>query len=354
MSGRAFRSRTLPVGLYLGQRGIFVAQVTHDGRSGWRWSALYGRDYPESRADLMASPKAFRNFINETFREARCRGRNVISALPVNDLKIFSTRYTVPTGQDETQCLLRHLKERLREDLSRSVIDWLPIREAHDKSGETKSALVAVAYRDQVNAYLDLLVSAGCNPLALDIGPAALARLVRTSIPADKAYDVLLINFGRETTFLSMLWGRRLMLDRGVHFGETALIERIAQAFDLSDEEALRTFQRYGIDAREEMGAAIGEILHSALSELVREISRVLVYFASQTHGGAVSEIRILGALAECPGIADWLAKSLEAPVSLLDPLLVMNLQRENKPSSSIFERTGLAVAGGLALRGQV
>lgn len=352
MSGQVVGSRTLPIGFYLGQHGLSVAQVVHD-RRGWRWSALFGRDYPCPRAELLASPKRFRKFAAGTLKDAHCCGRAIVSALPIDELRILSASYSVTSGQDETQCLLRHLKERLREDLSRSVIDWMPIREGRDKAVGTKSALVAVARRDQVTDYLDLLVSAGLEPLALDIGPAALARLVRISMPSDKLSHVLLINFGREITFLSMLQGRRLMLDRGVSFGEASLVQTIARAFDLPDEDAAAMLQRYGVEGDDEMGAAIGDILKPAFSGLVREISRVLVYFASQTHGGAVNEIRILGTLSECPGVADLLARTLEAPVSLLDPATLLASTRPLSPPPSHFGQTGLAVAAGLSLRGQ-
>lgn len=340
--------RALPIGFYLGRRGLGVAQAERLGNNSLRWRALYGSVYPQPLEELLAAPREFRRFARATLRAAGCRGSAVVSALPVAKLRIVSTTYSINSGQSPDSALLHHLKDRLREDLAQCVIDWLPIRDAQEKAGDSRSALVAVARRADVVDYLDLLTGAGLEPHALDIGPAALARLVRVAAPADKQPNVLILNFGVDVSFLTVLWGRRLMLDRSISFGEGALIDTIAGAFDIPAAEAAELLHRHGVDGKDEMGAALAEILRSTFMDLVREISRVLVYFASQTHGGSVGEIRVLGVLAECPGVADFLARQLEAPVGFLDPFATLPLA---KLRGGELDRTGLAVAAGLALR---
>lgn len=291
--------------------------------------------------------------MEDLWKRARCQGKDVVTALAPWDLQMLSVSYNVPSGQNETQSLLKHLKDRMRQDLGESVIDWLPIRQGPNESMTTKSALVAVAPKSQVMSHLDLLVSAGLNPLAVDIGPAALARLVRVSLPVDKWPNVLLINFGREGSFISMLWGRRLMLDRGVGFGESLLVKVISRNLDLSEDEAADMLQRYGVDSSDEVGETISDMLQPEFAELVREISRILVYFAAQTHGGTMDEVRILGTLSEYPGMAEKLTQHLQVPVTLLDPGSILKFSAKAKAPDALFGGTSLAVAAGLALRGR-
>lgn len=340
----AIGSRT-SIGFDLASERLNLAQVVRHGKA-WRWRAAAAIPYPHGRTELLKDPAAFRRLVQNALHSHGFKGRQVVSVLPPGDLQVVSIDYSTSNGQDDTATLLRTLRERFKGGLDDSVVDILPIRRPPESN--LRSAVVAVARRDKVLAHLDLLTSAGLEPQAVDIGPASLARLARAVVTGDPRANLLLINFGRDNTYLSLLWGRRLMFDRSLAFGERRLADTLSRNLDLPLERALELLCRHGLDsAGGEIGETITELLQPDFQQLAHEVNRVLIYFASQTHGGAVDGIYLAGSIARHPGAAAHIGRMLGMPVHILNPWQLPG----SNPDDVIDPPAGMAVAAGLALR---
>jgi Tfp pilus assembly PilM family ATPase len=215
-----------------------------------------------------------------------------------------------------------------------------------------------------VLAYLDLLTGAGLDVAALDIGPAALVRLVCHagaihSSDFPRSPNVLLINFGAESSFVTVIWGRRLMLDRAVDFSERRLFTRLQQVLEMP--EALVISVLYpqasnthtNTDEQAATDQMVLEVLHPEIASLLQEINKTLVYTASKTRGKSVDMIYLAGRVARYPGLLRSLEAQLQIPVSLLDPAAVFASEKHPLSIDNHLESmTGLALTTGLALRG--
>jgi type IV pilus assembly protein PilM len=335
-----------PIGFDLASERLNLAQASLY-KGGWHWRAIAALPYPGGRSEMLGNPAAFRTLVQTTLHEHGFRGRRVVSVLPPGDLQVISIDYTTTNGQDDTAVLLRTLKERFKSTLDDTVLDILPVRRPRDSN--LRSAVVALAPRNRVLAHLDLLTAAELEPEAIDIGPAALARLARAVVTGDPRANLLLINFGTENSYFSLLWGRRLMFDRSLAIGEKRLAGTLASNLDLSLERALALLRKHGLNSHgDEIAETIGELLQPDFQYLALEVNRVLIYFASQTHGGAVEGIYLAGSIARLPGAADFLCRLLSMPVQVLNPWKIPG----SEASKIIEPPTGMAVAAGLALRG--
>ena len=334
-----------PIGFDLASERLNLAQVAPHGKA-WRWRAAAAIPYPNGRAELLGDPVAFRRLVQDALRNHGFKGRRVVSVLPPGDLQVVSIDYATANGQDDTATLLRTLRERFKGGLDDAVVDILPIRRPPESN--LRSAVVAVAPRDKVLAHLDLLTAAGLDPQAVDVGPAALARLARAVVVGDPRANLLLINFGTEHTYLSLLWGRRLMFDRSLPFGEKRLAATLSRNLDLLPERALELLRRHGLgNTGGEIGETITELLQPDFQQLAHEVNRVLIYFASQTHGGAVDGIYVAGSVARLPAAATHIGRLLGMPVHVLNPWQLPG----SNPEEVIEPPAGMAVAAGLALR---
>lgn len=337
--------RPPPIGFDLASERLNLAQLAGNGDA-IRWRAVAGLPYPIPREQLFADPAAFRRFVNDGLRSHGFRGRRVVSVLPPGELDVISVDYTTPNGQDDTATLLRTLKDRFKNGLDDAVVDVLPIRRPPESN--LRSAVVAVAPRARVLAHLDLLQAADLEPQAVDIGPAALARLARAVVTGDPRANLLIVNFGTRHSYLTLLWGRRLMFDRSTQFGENLLAETLARNLDLPPERALALLRKHGL-ARggDELTDTIAELLQPDFQRLAQEVARVLIYFASQTHGGSVDAIHICGSVARLQGAAEFIGRLLAMPVQVLDLW--------HMPGSAevpvVEPPAGMTVAAGLALR---
>lgn len=314
--------------------------------------------YEGTRAELIADPKRLKTMLRDAFKQHPFRGNAVISCLGADELRIFPVAYAAVEGRDDAASISLELRERLKDELDESVIDFLPVRNADGDAGR-RDALVAVAARSAVLSHLNLLESAGLRVSALDIGPAALARLVSFVNDADdreKYPNVLLINFGRERSHLSVVWGRRLVLDRAVEFGESVLVERIARVLSMSDEMARHLLQEKGLDgggaAGDDLARTLFDVLRADFASLAAEVNETLSYTASRSRGRGIDQVYLLGSVGRYPGIGALVQEMLSVPVDVLNPFSAFR----SRPSAADLELikpiAGIALACGLALRG--
>lgn len=314
--------------------------------------------YPVARADLLAAPAELARFVGAALASGPFNGRRVISALPPAEVRILPLTLPVAPGQSEAQAVAKAASEQLGVDAANAVLDYYPIRGA-DGDASGRQVLVAAADKTRVLAYLAMLESARLQPVALDIGPAAIARLLATIHGSDIGRSTLLLNFGAARSFVTVIWGRRLMLDREIDFGEEQLAAALAAALDLPQATATSLLREHGIGGRAAGGEhadlrrAIDEVLHPACLALADELAHTQVYVASRTRGSTISRVYLNGSLARYPDIQARIGELIDVPVHLLDPFDAFGAREKN---DEVRDDDGIgraiALAAGLALRG--
>lgn len=327
--------------------------------------------YPCARELLLADPVKLKAFVRGSIASAPFSGRRVYSALSPADVRILPLTLQVAPGQQERQAVAKAVREHVGGPLSEAVVDYYHVRSI-DGEGPEKQVLVALAQQPRVLAYLDMLRSAGLEPVSLDIGPAALARLLAAMQAEDYGQSVLLINFGVAKSFLTVVWGRRLMIDREIDFGELQLIDKLARSLALTPEIARALLHEHGIGAREQgrrdtgvaeldVGRTIREILHPEFAVLSEELTRTQVYVASRTRGSSISRVYLNGSAARYPNIQIRIQELIGLPVEILNPFNAFATVASVVSGASVSPVTpaggelmqGIALAAGLALRGR-
>ncbi len=358
--GRRLRSSPArPIGAdFAASRLNLVQAELQDGR--WRLRAASSLPYPMPREALLGAPKELARFVDAALAQAPFQGRRVVSALPPADVRILPLTVHVAAGQSEAQAVGRAVSEQLGERAGQHVIDYYQVRGA-DMDGGERQVLVAAAPKDRVLAYLATLEHARLEPVALDIGPAAIGRLLATLHGSDVGQSVALLNFGSGKSYLTVIWGRRLMLDREIAFGEDMLAAAVATALDLPPDTAASLLRQHGIGGRRaladdgphsELRRAIRAILHPACQALSDELAHTQVYVASRTRGSSISRLYLNGSLARYPDIQARIGELIDVPVHLLDPLSAFSVS--DTALSSAPTSASLALATGLALRGGI
>jgi type IV pilus assembly protein PilM len=353
------------IGLDMGLDRLNLAQMEKiNGKVHIR--AIASIPYPCSREALQSNPKILKSLLKQAHATQPFKGNRVVSCLPIDQIKIITITYKRTEGQTDAEAVVAELRERYKAELDNLVVDFMTLRE-EESSNNQRDALVALAPRDKVLAYLDLLTNAGLNVDSLDIGPSALARLVSHTgaihVPEYPTLpNVLLINFGADSSFLSIIWGRRLMLDRPVEFSENRMFTRMKQVLDMPEELMMRllyeTIPNTDLDANlandkpNEINQMVIEVLRPEITLLLQEINKTLVYMASKTRGKSVDQIYITGRVARYPGILKYLREQLHVAVDILDPVEVFAAEKYRLNDHVLGTMPGIALTTGLALRG--
>jgi type IV pilus assembly protein PilM len=356
--GKMARTTAAPIGVDFAAERLNMLQIeTVPGGPAVR--AAVSLAYPTERAQLLADPRLLKSFVREALASAPFAGRRAVVALPPAEVRILPLTVHVSAGQNEAQAVAKAVRGQLGAAAADSVVDYYQVRSV-DANGPEKHVLAAVASSNDVLAYLEALRGAGLEPVALDIGPAAIARLL-AAMQDDFEKSVLLINFGISRSYLTVIWGRRLMLDREIEFSEAQLVDKLARALGLTPEVALNLLREHGIGtpvtalqhqagAQPDIGRTIREILYQEFAALAEELVRTQVYVASRTRGSALSRVYLNGSVARYAHIRQRIEELVRLPVEVLDPFKAFPAAPAAAPSSNVMH--GIALAAGLALRG--
>ena len=349
------------IGLECSLTEMHLVQLEADGTGNLSVFATASVPYPCSRDELFNSPKAMHTVVRQAMASGKFQGHKVVSTLPSSNLQIMPVSYHIGSGKSDDDALLTLLTERLDGDLTDYVIDYTRVRSA--QMGEERQAIVAVAKRDFVIRYLEALRKSGLEIIHLEIGPSAIRRLVSARSAQSKYENVLAINFGRKTSYITVVSGARLLFDQEIRFGEDELLAHISECLDMSEEAVRQLVNEYSFDPRTinktpaphnldvDISSALQEIVKPNFLKLAEEINRTLIYTASQTRGESVSRIYLLG------GIARW--QGCDALLNSLVQLDVETIPNPLQPfthesTTTDTARPEIAVATGLAMHGMI
>ena len=347
------------IGLELGLQSLNMVQLDQDSTGQiaiYDWASI---PFSANRDDILDSSVNFNALLKQARERASFSGKKINAMMPASELKIMSVNYTVDPGQSVDMAIASIIADRLDGDLADYVIDYLPVRSNEETNKGL--AVVAVAKYDRVLRFLDRLGQAGLNVQALDIGPAAIKRLVTAIHKPKQGETVLVINFGMTKSYLSIISGRRLLFDESVDFGERYLIEGVSSTLDIPQNIAKTQIQNLGLGKdvtcslnanEQDVADTVLQILKPSFKSLADSLKRALVYAVAETRGEPISQIYIVGGIARWRGVEQVLSRLLDLPVSVLsDPLIRFGKTASRQEDHLCIAHPELALATGLALR---
>ena len=168
-------ARVSPIGLEFAERHLNAVQLRSAEPPVLKAHASV--PYPADRAELLRSPQALKSFLKQVFKTGGFSGRKVVTALSDEDVRVLSVTYQVKPGQSDDLAIARLMQDRVGEDLSQFVIDYVPIR-TESREGD-RLAMVLMSERSTVLNFLEQLRKAGLSISALEVSPIAIRRRIR-------------------------------------------------------------------------------------------------------------------------------------------------------------------------------
>lgn len=349
-----------PIGLDIGLSTINLCQLKK--LSEHRYSVVASACIPfeGGRNNLLQSPKKLRQLLIRGMKNKAFKHNTIVATLPPDKLKIIPLTYSAKVTNVEQE-IIKMLRDRVTGDIRDYVIDYFPVRSS--ASTEEHMALATIARNKDVLEYLEVLNLLNFNIDALDVGPSALRRLISSLYIDQPAQTFLIVNVGIETTYLTIVSGRRLLFDQAVSFGEQALLKKLSQVLDLPTSVCLDLVLQHGMrisgkkaqsDSLEnDYAQAILEILKPDFMKLMEEINRVLIFTTSHTQGLPVNQICLLGSISRWPGADELIRELVNIPFSCMENNFDQVFEDDSQPAERWSNKVPeLAIATGLALRG--
>lgn len=219
-----------------------------------------------------------------------------------------------------------------------AVIDFI-ITQKHPEQGSS-DVLVAAVQQQYIAQHMQICQGAGINPDVLTIDLFALYGLFK-KIPkyANLQGDIALIDIGSQTTRMAYIQEGRLRFIRSISKGTWQQASAIAQALEVSPQEAMDHITRFGLEKNDDRYT---QAISKALEEFWQDVQFTLQSFTAVTQQ-PLQKIILVGGGAEIKGLPDFIHHQLQIPCEIMhatDILHDTTITFKSKsllPSSSII-----------------
>lgn len=352
------------IGLDIGSNNMHLCQIRALDNGLYSVVAKASIEFSGSRDDLLRAPRQLKKLLIPVMKRRGFRGKKVVAAMPWDEVKIIMLTYKSNVNDVDAE-VVRMLANRIEGSIEDYVVDYIPVRS--NPAEEEHMVVATISRKDKVNALLNALIGCGLEVDSLDIAPTALRRVVAALYSGKAAENVLMVHCYRDESYLTVISGRRLLFNQLVNFGETRLLEAIVKSLEITPEAARALVMKYGFsrdstdrafksEAETDIPATLREIVKPQFLDLINEIKRVLVFTAAETHGVPVSQVCLLGSVAQWPGAQELLLTLLDfsAPDERTEFTQVFEDEYDDTqiPWAGLFSE--ISIAMGLALRGMV
>lgn len=284
--------------------------------------------------------------VKAVIKEAGIKNKNVIAAIPES---VVSTRITTFKGVKEkelNQAVYWDAKQSLPVPIEEMHLSWMPL--AVKKEDEEYLILRVAATRKTIRTYTKVIEKAGLNPLALETEGIAIARMVGHTGYKDTS---LVLDFGSQTTDMSVVKDNKLLFSQSISTGSDALTRAIMNEFSLEYNQAEQYKRKYGI-VPDQLEGKIYKSLEPLMKVIIGEVVRGTEFYKSKTGFAAPKTVFLVGDGSLLPGLVSYLTKELDMDVSRTNPW--QNIQMKEKDKELLSNgASAYAVAVGLALRTQ-
>ncbi len=267
------------IGIDIGTQQIKIAEL-RPGKTGLTVSALALGPTPLGiiQNNIITDPAAMGSALKQLMRDSSITVKKAVGCIAGQNAVVIRI-IEVPRMTDA------ELKETMKWEVERhvpfapseTVLDYQPLtpRTPEAASGPNMEVLLAVAQQDAVSNYLDVLFAAGLDPVAVDIEPLAVARAVLDLsggqpvarpqlLPGEMPYDgtlsetVAVINIGAANTEIAIYQGDQLAFPRSLPLAGDSLTRAIAEAMQITIDQAERMKRDYGMVQLDRMAVYTG------------------------------------------------------------------------------------------------
>jgi len=378
----------LPIGLDIGHNSVKMIQLVGNGGQMRVLAADKVRVDPGIDGDGEERRSFVISAIKRMLAEGNFRGRNVVSCLPSDRLKITSLRLAEAEDEKIEQALRKEAAQRFGLDPDKDAINYV-LAGSVRQGDEIKNELILFAADNEtIKSHIGMLEEAQLRPVGIDTVPCALFRSFERSLrrQEDREQTVVFVDVGSRFTTVVFGRGGEISFVKQIPIGGEKFNREIAARLGISVNEAEMLRGKLGMErsvsaerglvvpasGSTEQGSSVPilqggqngvgldastrQVMVDAMGvvaeELAREISLCFRYYTVTFRGKRVERAIFAGGEAYENILLNVLRRQLTVEIEVAQPLKGFDMMNINFDS----DRRGLlcewAVAVGLSLKG--
>ena len=371
----------LPIGLDIGYSSVRMIQLAVNGDQ----MSVVAADKVSINNGTSANDKQRKDSIISAVKQMlvnnKFHGRNVVSCVPSDRLKITSLRLADTETDQMEQFLKKEVVHRFGLDPDKDAVHYLTAGSVR-QGDEVRNELILFATDNEtIKEHIAMLEDAGLRPVAIDTVPCALfrsfERLLRRQedrertvvfVEVGSRFTTVVFGRGAEISFVKHIpiggerFNQEIAFKLGVSISEVqALRDKLHQQSNLTssagpgesafEENNAEMPQSQGSRPDESAKQVIVDTLNVVAEELAREVSLCFRYYTVTFRGKRVDKVVLAGGEAYEDIMLNVLKRQLAIEIEVAQPL-----RGFDTTSVRSADRRGLfcewAVAVGLSLKG--
>jgi len=197
-----------PIGLDIGHNSIKMIQLVINDEQ----ISVVAADETRIDASINADEQARRSFVISAIKRMLAnggfQGRNVISCLPSNKLRITSLRLSEAEKYGIEQALRKEVDHRFGLDPDKDSMDYM-VAGSVRQGDEVKNELILFATDNEtIKSHIAMLEEAKLKPVAIDTIPCALFRSFERSLRRQEDRDRITVFVDVGSYFTTVVFGR--------------------------------------------------------------------------------------------------------------------------------------------------
>ena len=352
------KCKAQPIGLDVGHSLIKMIQLSPDGES-FRVEAAE-EETIDRNLEMNSEPWRQRvvELLQKMHRHGGFAGRQVVSCLPGDILKIKSLRLDTNDPQEIEDVMHTEIAQRLGLDPYRDEIRYMVAGNVYQGEEIKNEVIFFGIHRDDLKSHIELLQQANLVPVSIDTVPFALFRSFQTTLRRREDRDLVSVFVDLGTRYSTVIIGKgqEISFIKQIPIAGQQLNEQVAAKLEIEMDDAIQLRGRLRDPNSEtvdsETRRAVVDAMSSSIEDLAHEISLCFKYYSVTFRGQRPDEAVFAGGEAYESALMDALKRHLGMDIIIAEPLRGFDLSGANfnrRPNPQMCE---WAIAVGLAMKG--
>lgn len=237
-----------------------------------------------------------------------------IVGIPSN--RSFSRTFTLPAKAEHglADAVEIEVDQYIPIPLSSLYVDY----EIIERTKEQVTAVMAAIPKTLVDNVLAAVIKAELDPIMVEPGINAVARLLETT--EEGHLSTLIVDIGPASTDIAVLDDSAIRVSGSLVIGGNTFTLDIAKKLNVTLENAHQLKVLSGINAGPRQ-AQIVRALTPSLERITAEIRKVIRYYSERiTNGHKIEQVLVVGSGSNVPGIGDYFTNELIMPARTASP----------------------------------
>ncbi len=338
------------VGLDIGSSCIKAVQLTNNQQGFFLIKSVGLENLPPLaiQQEEIVYTEPVVNVIKHLFQKYKIKCKKV--ALSLTGPSVCVKKISIPAAPaDELADMVRwEADQYLPFALDDAYIDFQLL--STPPAAKRLNVLLVGAKKERVKKLIQVVQEAGLKPVIIDSGALALENQYETNHSIAKNNVVALVDIGAGIINVNILVDGSSVFVSAVLGGGNDLTQAIQEEFNIDHEQAERIKQgKRVIDVEL---PRLRKVVQQSSAQIVDQIESLFNCFSANNSAKTIDVVMLSGGGATLRGFANFLARRLNLPVKLSNPLKEINWDRKTYSVPEINRMAPLLAIGvGLAMR---